>query len=334
MSCQISDSSQVASARRQAAGIGVELGASQETIDALTLVVTEMATNILKHAGSGELLVQQAFGPKSDPPGLEVLAIDKGPGMANIQDCLRDGYSTTSTAGTGLGAIARLSERFDAYSKPGHGTAIFVIVRGGANERGHVAQREYFGGLNVPKSGEVECGDAYCLREEAETISLLMVDGLGHGHDAALVSRESVKKFCEEPVRGSSETMQFLHGALRPTRGGAGAVALIRRGAGTLVYCGVGNIAAAVVDGDSERQMVSMNGTLGHEARRFTEFTYPWTSQSTLVMATDGLATRLDLRRYPGLLARHPAVIAAVLYRDLSRGRDDATIAILREANP
>lgn len=334
LACQIADSSQVASARRQAVGLGMEIGASQETIDALTLVVTEMATNILKHAGSGEVLIQQAFGPKSDPPGLEVFAIDKGPGMLNVQECLRDGYSTTSTAGTGLGAIGRLSARFDAYSKPGQGTVLFAIVRGKSNEESNVVLREYFGALNIPKTGETECGDAYCLREEADTIGLLMVDGLGHGHDAAVVSRESVKRYCEEPVRNTAETMEFLHGALRPTRGGAGAVSLIQRGAGTLKYCGVGNIAAAIVGGETEKQLVSMNGTLGHEARRFTEFTYPWTSESVLIMASDGLGTKWDMRRYPGLLARHPAVCAAVLYRDFSRGRDDATVAVLREANP
>lgn len=339
LSCQIAESSQVASARREAGAFGTGIGASQDTIDAVTLVVTEMATNILKHAGSGEILVQQALGGRNEPRGVEVFALDKGPGMANVQECLCDGFSTTKTSGTGLGAIARLSERFDAYSRPGQGTTIFAVVRSGggggsgedASGQDCNATHRYFNAVSVPKRGETECGDAYCLREERDSTSLLMVDGLGHGHDAAAVARESVRRFCEEPVRGSTQTMEFLHGALRPTRGGAGAVALIRHGAGTLAYCGVGNIAATIFGSEGDKQLVSMNGTIGHEARRFTEFSYPWTEGSILVMASDGLATRWDMRQYPGLVTRNPALIAAVLYRDFSRGRDDATVAVLRE---
>jgi hypothetical protein len=80
--------------------------------------------------------------------------------------------------------------------------------------------------------------------------------------------------------------------------------------------------------------MVSQNGTAGQDSVQVKEFTYPWTTGTLLLMHTDGLQSRWDLGRYPGLISRHPALIAAVLYRDFERGRDDCTVVGVREAAP
>jgi hypothetical protein len=77
--------------------------------------------------------------------------------------------------------------------------------------------------------------------------------------------------------------------------------------------------------------MVSMNGTAGQGAARVRAFDYAWEARATLVMASDGLDTRWSLDDYPGLAARDPALIAGVLYRDHTRGRDDVTVVAVRE---
>jgi len=77
---------------------------------------------------------------------------------------------------------------------------------------------------------------------------------------------------------------------------------------------------------------VSVNGTLGHEARAFREYSYPWQHDAVFVMFSDGLGTHWTLDAYRGLLQRHPAIVAAVLYRDFSRQRDDVTVVVGREA--
>lgn len=335
LSCQIIEASQVAAARRDASGLAHEAGISENTIASLMIVVTELATNLLKHAKGGELLMQRTRVGVGSAPGIELLALDTGPGVANFQECMRDGYSTTSTPGTGLGAIVRLSDYFEAHSRPGQGTAVFTIVREGARSGQRKPEREPLGGVQVAMSGEKECGDMYCIRDDADTTTLLMVDGLGHGHEAAAAARVSATAFLGQPLRSPRETMESVHGAMRPTRGGAGAVAQVHHREGLLVFSGVGNIGGAVFDGHSAaRHMVSMNGTLGHEVRKFSEFSYPWTRESILVMASDGLGTRWNFDSYPGLTAKHPALIAGVLYRDFSRRRDDATVAVLRGGRP
>jgi hypothetical protein len=77
--------------------------------------------------------------------------------------------------------------------------------------------------------------------------------------------------------------------------------------------------------------MVSHNGTIGHTARRIRDFEYPVTTPFLVILASDGLSTSWNLDQYPGLRARHPALIAALLYRDFCRHRDDVTVLVVRE---
>jgi hypothetical protein len=94
----------------------------------------------------------------------------------------------------------------------------------------------------------------------------------------------------------------------------------------------VGNVAGTIfVPGGKHINMVSHNGTIGAEASRIHEFTYDWPPGALLIMHSDGLSTHWSLEQYPGLIARHPSLTAAVLWRDFRRERDDATIVVARE---
>ena len=73
-----------------------------------------------------------------------------------------------------------------------------------------------------------------------------------------------------------------------------------------------------------------LNGTAGHTLHKITEFSYPWTDDALLLVHTDGLVSRWDLDRYPGLVQRHPSLVAGVLFRDFNRGRDDVTVVAAR----
>ena len=65
--------------------------------------------------------------------------------------------------------------------------------------------------------------------------------------------------------------------------------------------------------------------------RKVQEFVLPWNAGAMLIMQSDGLASRWDLEQYPGLIGCHPALIAAVLYRDYTRGRDDVAVLVARD---
>lgn len=333
----IAELSQVGEARRRATAAAVRNGLNELAVGKVALVVTEVATNLVKHATAGQLLVRTL--QHEGKNGIEILALDKGPGISNVSECLRDGYSTGGSPGTGLGAIARLSTLFDVHSIPGTGTALLAQVwsedaaqRGGGRDPGTERKAPgEIGAVCVAKPGEEVCGDAWAVEQRSGHSLLFVVDGLGHGLGAADAARDAVRIFHQHHALAPAEILEQVHGALRSTRGAAAAIAVVDTGRQIITFAGVGNIAAEVLASTGNRKMVSHNGTLGHAVRKIQEFTYPWQSGALLVMHSDGLATHWALDTYPGLVMRHPSLIAGVLYRDHRRERDDSTVLVAKE---
>ncbi|HWE01953.1 MAG TPA: ATP-binding protein [Tepidisphaeraceae bacterium] len=328
---RVNENSQVGEARRTAARLA-ELSSLGETdCGKISIIATELANNLVRHTNGGELLIRCFRTTACE--GVELLSVDRGPGMADVGRCMEDGFSTGGTAGTGLGAIRRLSTEFDIYSARPAGTVVLSRVLTPAPGIQVAPERlalPRYGIVRVPAPGETMCGDNWAIAEKDGRISMLIADGLGHGPLAAKAADEAVKVFDEDPFRDPGRLLDSVHGALRSTRGAAVAImqADLRRRA--IKYVGVGNIAGSLIgDGDS-RGLFSHNGTVGLKMHKIQEFDYPWPEKTLLVMHSDGLQTRWDLAAYPGLPLRHPAVIAAVLYRDFSRIRDDLTVAVIR----
>jgi anti-sigma regulatory factor (Ser/Thr protein kinase) len=320
----VQDITQVAEARRNVAALAAEVGFDETDAGRASLVASEMATNLVKHAGGGVLLARPADG------GLELLAVDRGPGMDDPQQCLQDGYSTAGSAGTGLGAIRRQSDVFDLFSQPAAGTVVLGRLRNrqALPER---SQRFLVGAVSLPIDGETVCGDGWAATITGENLRLMVFDGLGHGPDAAAATDAALELGLRHPGVRPDTLLQQVHQGIRHTRGAAGMVCDVFASGGMLRLAGVGNIAAVLVHDLTQRSLMSHNGTLGHLAMRFQEFTQGWSREDVLVLHSDGLTSRWDLSHYPGLLQRDPAVIAAVLWRDFRRGRDDATIVVVRE---
>jgi hypothetical protein len=125
--------------------------------------------------------------------------------------------------------------------------------------------------------------------------------------------------------------LQHAHRALRTTRGAAIAVAQLSKETSQIKFAGVGNISAHLLTGGERRQIMSHNGIVGNNMRNVQEFSFDWSQDSMLILHSDGLTAQWDLSQYPGLSHRHPSLIAAVLYRDYSRKRDDATVVVLQQ---
>ena len=323
--CPIVDRSQVREARRRVVELAVRVGLGEVPREKLALLVNELGTNLVKHAGGGELLVRALPGR----PALEILALDKGGGMVSVEESFRDGHSTSGSAGTGLGAVRRLASFVDVYSSRPGGTAIVAHVTA-PDASGLAARRWEVGAVCVPKAGEEVCGDDWAAVETAQGYHLMMADGLGHGLGAAEAARAAVQCFERDPTLGPAAQVAAIHQALRGTRGAAVAVVGIDRRTGVVIFAGVGNIAGSIIADHGSRHLASLNGTAGHTLHKITEFSYPWTDDALLLLHTDGLISRWDLDRYPGLVRRHPSLVAGVLFRDFKRGRDDVTVVATR----
>ncbi|KAB8320482.1 SpoIIE family protein phosphatase [Tolypothrix campylonemoides VB511288] len=325
----IEEQSQAGEARRSALALASHLGFNETERGKVGIVVTEVANNLVRHARDGVVLLQAI--EKYNITGLEVLALDAGPGMDNIGECMEDGFSTAGSSGNGLGAISRLSGFVDIYSIPNAGTAILSQLWASPLPTSQPPDNLELGVVCLPKAGEEVCGDAWAYEISQERCLLLVADGLGHGPQAAQASIEAVRVFQENVNRSPQEIVALIHQALRSTRGAALAIAQINFEQQSVRFAGVGNIAGTIISNVGHQNLVSYNGTVGHEVRKIQEFTYQWHPGAILLLHSDGLATQWRLERYPGLMYKHPSLIAGVLYRDFKRVRDDVTVLVVRE---
>jgi anti-sigma regulatory factor (Ser/Thr protein kinase) len=326
----ITESSEIAQARRAVAALATRQGFSEEDAGRATLATMEICSNLVKHGGGGELIVQPL--ERGASRGVGLLGLDKGPGIADLAKCLRDGFSTGGSPGTGLGAINRMSQVFDLYTQPGHGTA--VLAQLWPDNRAPSPAALEIGAIVVPKSGEVECGDAWCYVERAGGALVMGVDGLGHGLGAAQAASAACEVFMTEKTRAPAAVLERIHTMLRTTRGAAAVVLQIDWDRGELLAAGIGNLAAVIVEGNTTKRIPSYNGIVGHASPRIRELSYALSPAATVIFQSDGLSTSWQPERYPGLMQHPCATIAGVLYRDCTRGRDDSMVVALRRSAP
>lgn len=320
----ITDPSSVGEARRTALFTAQRLNFDDTRAGQFALLTTEMSRNVLIHGGGGQVILT---GVLSQQGALaRILAMDRGPGIENVPRAMADGFSTAGTMGEGLGAMKRIANSLEIFTSK---TGTMVLA-----ELGNAAPQDLLkiAGMAIPYPGERHCGDGWAFHQTPERTLLLLVDGLGHGLEAAGAAQEAIATFGRRVDSKPAQIVEFIHDSLRKTRGAVGAVAEIRPKDGVINYAGVGNISAVVMTPTGSRSLVSHNGTLGMATSRIQEFRSEWSPSSTLVLHSDGLQTKWDLTPYAGLLVKHPALIGGALLRDFRRQRDDASVVIVKAA--
>jgi anti-sigma regulatory factor (Ser/Thr protein kinase) len=319
---RVEEPSAVAACRAAAMTMARRLEFPAKRADRLALAVTEAASNLHKHAHEGSVLLRISH--DADPPGIELVTIDAGPGVPDVGAALRDGHSTSGTLGIGLGSISRQADFCDIYSAAGRGTSL--VARFWPAPGGAPAIR--LAGLTRPIIGEAECGDAYGAIRAGDALTGALCDGLGHGPLAAEAAMEALAAVFEEPASEPAAMLERAHRRMGKTRGGALAVVQINGSA--VQFAGLGNIAAWIVGPDSRSGMASIPGIAGHQARRIRQFEYALPPGGIIVMHSDGLTSRWDIGALPGLAGRDPLITAAALLAEAGRHRDDAGVLVLK----
>jgi anti-sigma regulatory factor (Ser/Thr protein kinase) len=329
-SFNIEDRTFVAYAKREIHTRAMKGNFSQRRVAEIDIIVSELCSNLIKHAGSGELLYRQV--EEQRVSSVEILALDKGYGMADAAKMVRDGMSTSNTLGHGLGSIQRLSDQFQIYSMVGFGTVVFAGI-GKPNrkqEEGIPApERLQVRGICVPKPRETHCGDGFIVKRNDSTTQIFLGDGLGHGEFAQEAVEAAAAYFLKCDDNDPVDILRGMHECVRRTRGLVATIAVADMRQNEWKVCGVGNISTRVFNGIESRNHMSYNGTIGlNIPRTMTNSVYVLEKNQRLVMVSDGLRARWEIMRYPGILRFDNILLACMLYRDFTRGIDDASVLV------
>jgi anti-sigma regulatory factor (Ser/Thr protein kinase) len=329
---RMDEPSAVGAARRAVEQLAAQLGAATARAAEIGIAVTEIASNVVRHGGGGAVLLRAVRADEAAAE-IEVVAIDSGPGIADLGTARRDGSSTAGTLGIGLGAIDRMADSVEIATAAERGTVL--VARFDIRRRRPVAadgRSVDTAGITRALAGEQVCGDAYAARRSGHRLTLMMGDGSGHGPLAAFASSAAVRTFLdpERIAESPAEVLGRVHGALSGTRGAAVAVAEVDPDAQVVRFAGIGNIAGAVLHDGVKRSMVSLGGVAGFRNPPIRTFEYACPPGAVVVLHSDGVRSRWSAADVQALLGRTPLLLAASLLRDAGIRHDDACVLVGR----
>jgi anti-sigma regulatory factor (Ser/Thr protein kinase) len=305
---------------------------SETQVGQVDIIISELASNLVKHAGGEGELLYRFSGKDGEPMQFELVCVDSGPGIADPSRMIKDGESTTNTLGHGIGAVFRLSDFTQLYSLPEWGTVFYTMV---ATESEKYQKRASLDvdvrGLCVHKPRETFCGDGYEVKRTQNLVKIFLGDGLGHGPHANEAVLRACEFFAECEEENPVEILRGMHEKVRKTRGLVGTVATFDRINNLWKVCGIGNIATRLYTGIVYKNYVSYNGALGLTMpNSLKESVFFADRNQHLVMTSDGIRSRWELTKYPSLFKYDILIMAAILYKDYSRKTDDSSVLIAK----
>lgn len=328
----VSDAADVVVARRGAAAAAEELGFDPTAVHEVALAVSELAANLVKYAGGGEILLR---GLRSgDRVGLQVESRDSGPGIAHVDLAVRDGYSTGGSLGAGLGAVNRLMDYLEISTAMTMGTVIVATKW----VRQHPAPLFKcpldVGVATVPKQGETQNGDSYVIKHWSCQTLVGVIDGLGHGEPAAraaCAARQYVQAHFDQPLEA---IFRGAGVACRATRGVVMALAVIDWERERISFASIGNIEARAIDYPGRFNVMVRRGIVGLNAPPARVSELPWPVTAMLILHSDGISTHWRWEDVAHLANQPAAPLARDLLAALARPQDDSTILVVRGSSP
>ncbi|TQS41526.1 SpoIIE family protein phosphatase [Cryptosporangium phraense] len=320
----VSDDTAVGEARRIAHQLAAGLGADDVGITRAELVATELGMNLLRHAEPGGWLLLRAV----PPGGVEILAVDRGPGIRDPEAALDGRAPAPKGLGCGLASVRRASTLVDLYTRVGSGTVVLALVDVLDADAAPRAPRAW-AGVSV---GLFEAnGDGWSVVESDDgRLAVAVVDGVGHGVAASVAADVVLDVFGSAPTELTAFAGR-ANEAARGTRGAVATLCVLDPAAERISSLALGNVNGRVFTGGAEKGIVTYSGSLGLGSQvpsaRIQH--HDWRPGATLVLWTDGLRSRIDVSGYPGLFEHDAAVVAAVLHRDHARGTDDVTVVVV-----
>lgn len=323
--------SNVSAARAEFRSLVESIGVAPAVCEEVALAITELATNLIKHAQGGKLTLTPL--DIAGRIGLEIESCDSGPGIADVNQALTDRYSTTGTRGTGLGAVNRLMDELDITSILGKGTR--VVCRKWLRQQA-ISFRPCplaFGVSTRPRRPGTENGDAFVVKQWGESVLVGVIDGLGHGqyaHHASQVARQYVESHYDLPL---GHIFLGVDRACHATRGVVMALARFDWGLGRLTFGSIGNIEARVYPSMETFSFAIRRGVIGLNTPKVVVTEHEWPLDNVLVLHSDGLHTHWSWKDFPEVVNQSAQVLAQEFMHLLAKEDDDATVLVVRKAH-
>lgn len=322
------DESALVLLRSKLFGIANRLGISDLKRENVLLVAAELASNNIKHAG-GRGMVQIWLQPGSV---LDVVSLDYGPGITDIKQAERDGYSTSNTFGKGLGAIRRLSDESYIYTRTKtlgpitrwSGTVILARFHIVPNKEQMLGKE--VGLFSRSLSDARYNGDRIYLQKKGDRLRWLHLDGLGHGERAQIATSNLATHVLHNG--GIESMLERVDRQLAATRGAVGIACEMDIAQRNLQLLGVGDMHAHLHDNDDIHHITFAPGVLGKEHRSATPLRTRLTRRGVVVTASDGIRRNWDVGNFPGLFNQHPQLIAYTLGNIMGRVSDDQSVCV------
>lgn len=321
--------SDVALAERQADAVLQAAGFEKPDISEMDIVIRELATNLVKHAGGGIIRVNSR--QIEGRTGVQIESRDTGPGIRDIERAIADGKSSSRSLGAGLGAVNRLMDRIDISSEPGKGTVIICWrwlrktepISAPCPLSVGVATRAY--------PGQSVNGDSFVVKHWVKSVLISVIDGLGHGqfaHYAAEKARQYVETHYDQPLD------DIFRGAGRnclATRGVVMALARFDWAEDKMTFASIGNIETRVIGGEKPFDLLVRRGIVGLNAPRAAVTEHGWDMSYTMVMHSDGLHSHWEAADLNGIAQEPATVVSARMLSKLARDNDDATVIVVKK---
>lgn len=325
---KIDDRSLVAFIKREIHNLALQLGFKPHRAAETDIIIAELTSNLIKYAGGGDLLYRSHHNGSCNE--IEIYCLDKGTGIENIAKIMKDGYSTSSTLGQGIGAIKRLSNDFQIYSMRGWGTVQYIKI---CDKTDLCIPNTNTGldisALSVNYPGERVCGDGYHIKYTRKGFQIFVGDGLGHGANAHEAVEQAVRAFKQCAENDPVAVLRYVHEHVKKSRGLVATIATVDFEAQSWNICGIGNINTRIYNGLDNKTYTPYNGIIGHNIPRTINSTVvPYQKHQIIIMHSDGLRTRWNLSELNSIIKQSPAIIASALYKDNVRGTDDATVLV------
>lgn len=325
----ISSPAEVIAIRRISKEMSKKIGFDNHAQEEIVLVVSELASNIIKYADRGIITLTPVS--LSEQNGLMIEAVDSGSGF-NENIALKDGFSSSGTLGFGLGAVNRMMDEFDIHTNENNQTGTRIICKRWLRSKSSFTGRCPFdvGVVSRPKSGETVNGDSFVIKHGNGQSLVAVIDGVGHGllaHQAAQAARYYIESHSELPF---IDIFRGVDRACRSSRGVVMALASIDWDSMKLSFASVGNIEVKVLGAQEKFKFIVRRGIVGKNAPNPVITENDWRLDYALALHSDGLSTHWSWDDFSHHSDRTAQFIAEQIHRTLKKDNDDTTLIIVK----